>query len=86
MLANHKLLAFVALLGVFLAVVILAAAIAHDELTLRLLDGAVVGLVGVIGGAGQAIFRTAPAEPAPPRSEATAATPAPVPERPSWQA
>lgn len=81
---NDKLVAFLALLMVFVVVVILAAAFEHDEMTLRLMDAAVVGLVGVIGGAAQAIFRgTAPPAAAP----RTAASVAPaVPERPSWEA
>lgn len=82
---NDKLVAFLALLMVFVVVVILAAAFEHGEMTLRLMDAAVVGLVGVIGGAAQAIFRISSAPPA-----ATPRTPAPVaaavPERPSWEA
>jgi hypothetical protein len=96
---THKLIAFLAMLLVFVVVVILAAAFEHDEMTLRLMDAAVVGLVGVIGGAGQAIFRAARDEtPAPPDGTPPAPSPAPspiaaptaapllVPERPSWEA
>lgn len=80
---NHKLIAFLAMLAVFVVVVILAAAFEHDEMTLRLMDAAVVGLVGVIGGAGQAIFRYGQGEAPEPRRENPVATP---PEQPSWQA
>lgn len=84
---NDKLIAFLALLLVFVVVVILAAAFEHDEMTLRLMDAAVVGLVGVIGGAAQAIFRGAPGTAPPAAASLTpAAAPAIVPERPSWDA
>ncbi|MDO9490061.1 MAG: hypothetical protein Q7J32_16930 [Sphingomonadaceae bacterium] len=89
---NHKLIAFLALLMIFVVVVVMAAAFEHDEMTLRLMDAAVVGLVGVIGGAGQAIFRYSQGEtlPAgPPRDRpppAPIALSAAVPERPSWEA
>ncbi len=84
---NHKLIAFLALLAVFVVVIVLAAAFEHDEMTLRLMDAAVVALVGVIGGAGQAIFRYSQGEAAAPqRARDAAAQESAVPERPSWQA
>lgn len=84
---NHKLIAFLALLMVFVVVIVLAAAFEHDEMTLRLMDAAVVGLVGVIGGAGQAIFRYSQSEAAAAqRSRDAAPKELAVPERPSWQA
>lgn len=82
---NHKLIAFLALLMVFVVVIILAAAFEHDEMTLRLRDAAVVGMVGVIGGAGQAIFRYSQSEAAAPHLSRDAPTKeSAVPERPSW--